>query len=177
MVARHPLDRLVSGYRDKFRDGAPVTRDIWVYYLTDYRMSRGLDTSNMTLTFLQYLEMIVYKMVTRGRSSVDRHFRPATLVCSPCSVKYDYILHTDSLSQDLQHIAGKLNITGIDLGLRLNAKGGNTQVSSYESYYKDIPLPLLSKIYALYREDFVLYDFELPPFMKSVLHDAQKEKL
>ncbi|XP_042879038.1 carbohydrate sulfotransferase 9-like [Penaeus japonicus] len=24
MVARHPLDRLVSGYKDKFKDGAPV---------------------------------------------------------------------------------------------------------------------------------------------------------
>lgn len=115
--------------------------------------------------------------MTRGKNSIDRHFRPTTFVCSPCTVKYDYILHTDTLTQDLQYIAGKLGITGIDLGLRLNAKADKTLVSSYDNYYKDIPLSLLRMIYLLYREDFLINGFELPPVMQSVLHDAKIENL
>ncbi|XP_042879037.1 carbohydrate sulfotransferase 13-like [Penaeus japonicus] len=172
MVVRHPLERLVSGYRDKFRDGAPVTIDIWSNFLTDYRSHRGLDTSNMTLTFHQYLEMIAFLMLTRGRNTIDGHFRPAALVCSPCSVRYDYILHTDTLTQDLQYIADELNITGIDTDLRLNANTNRTKVFPYEYYYRDIPLGLMSKIYALYREDFLMYNFEVPAFMRNVLHNS-----
>ncbi|ROT75898.1 putative carbohydrate sulfotransferase 9 [Penaeus vannamei] len=116
MVARDPLDRIVSGYKDKFRNGDQVT-GMWANYMTRYRMRRGFNTSNMTITFDQYLEMIANIMETYGRNSIDRHFRATSLLCSPCSVDYEYILHTDTLTQDLQYIVEQLNITDIDLGL------------------------------------------------------------
>ncbi|XP_042879036.1 carbohydrate sulfotransferase 8-like [Penaeus japonicus] len=124
MVARHPLDRLVSGYRDKLNNGGPVTGQ-WADHLTNYRTSRGLDTGNMTMTFREYLEMVVYTMETLGRGKVNRHYCPTTLLCSPCSVHYDYIFHTDTLTEDLQFIVDKLDVRGIDLDLHLNAKTGS----------------------------------------------------
>ncbi|XP_037792216.1 carbohydrate sulfotransferase 9-like [Penaeus monodon] len=165
MIARHPLDRLVSGYKDKFRNGNLVT-GMWANYLTRYRERRGFNTSNMTLTFHQFLEMIANIMETFGRNRIDRHFRATTLLCSPCSVKYEYIFHTDTLTQDLQYIVDKLNIESIDLDLRLNNR---TRESSYESYYKNIPASLMRKIYALYKEDFLINNFTLPPFLRGVI--------
>ncbi|XP_063612352.1 carbohydrate sulfotransferase 10-like [Penaeus indicus] len=205
MVARHPLDRLVSGYKDKFRNGDQVT-GTWAKYMTMYRVRRGFNTSNMTLTFRQFLEMIANIMdkgeslslnqaQTRtfpfftnakriqpserelgdarmrlfkrfGRNKSDRHFRPITLLCYPCDVRYEYIFHTDTLTQDLQHIVDKLNITGIDLDLRLNNR---TRKSSYEDYYKNIPASLIRRIYAIYKEDFLINNFTVPAFLRGVI--------
>ncbi|XP_047487076.1 carbohydrate sulfotransferase 10-like [Penaeus chinensis] len=165
MVARHPLDRLVSGFKDKFRNGDKVT-GTWAKYMTRYRQRRGFDTSNMTLTFRQFLEMIANIMETFGRNKSDRHFRPTTLLCSPCSVRYEYIFHTETLTQDLQHTVDKLNIAGIDLDLRLNSR---TRKSSYEDYYKNIPASLMGRIYALYKEDFLINNFTVPAFLRGVI--------
>nr|XP_027213257.1 carbohydrate sulfotransferase 10-like [Penaeus vannamei] len=165
MVARDPLDRIVSGYKDKFRNGDQVT-GMWANYMTRYRMRRGFNTSNMTITFDQYLEMIANIMETYGRNSIDRHFRATSLLCSPCSVDYEYILHTDTLTQDLQYIVEQLNITDIDLGLRLDNR---TRTSSYENYYRTIPDSLMRRIYALYKDDFLISNFTLPPFLRDAI--------
>ncbi|XP_042879039.1 carbohydrate sulfotransferase 9-like [Penaeus japonicus] len=171
MVARHPLDRLVSGYREKFKNGAPVS-GMWGNYLKKYRKSRGFDIRNRTLPFPDFLEMIAYKMETKGRNSLDRHFRPTSLLCSPCSVQYDYIFHTDTLTEDLKYIVDEYNITGINIYARMNSKVKKSKGLTYEDYYKDVPLSLISRIYALFKEDFLVYGFKLLPSMLSVLQNA-----
>ncbi|XP_063612353.1 carbohydrate sulfotransferase 10-like [Penaeus indicus] len=162
MVARHPLERLVSGYKDKFRNGGQVT-GIWATYMTRHRKRRGFDTSNMTLPFPQFLEMVAFIMEASGRSHIDRHFRPTTLLCSPCSVKYEYILHTGTLTEDIQYIMNKLNV---DISLPFNKTR-----APYENYYKDIPGSLMKRIYILYKDDFLINNFTVTPFLRGAIQD------
>lgn len=166
-VVRHPLERLVSGYREKFKNGAPIS-GMWGNFVRKYRKSRGIYSANRTLNFHEFLEMIAYKMETKGRNSIDRHFRPTTLLCSPCGIKYDYILHTDTLTQDLQYLVGKLNLTGISVSARMNSKANKTRGITYESYYNDIPVSLMGRIYTLFKEDFLINNFKVLPSMQSV---------
>lgn len=116
----------------------------------------------------QITKYSIRQQETKGRNSIDRHFRPTTLLCSPCGIKYDYIFHTDTLTQDLQYLAGKLNITGINISARMNSKANKTRGVTYESYYKDIPVSLMGRIYTLFKEDFLINNFKVLPSMQSV---------
>ncbi|CAL4086418.1 unnamed protein product, partial [Meganyctiphanes norvegica] len=45
---------------------------------------------------------------------------------------------------------------------------------SMESYYQDLPKELLCKVYWTYRMDFLLFDYEIPDFLKE-FHDKRTE--
>lgn len=54
----------------------------------------------------------------------------------------------------------------------MNSKVKKSKGLTYEDYYKDVPLSLISRIYALFKEDFLVYGFKLLPSMLSVLQNA-----
>lgn len=106
-----------------------------------------------------------------GRAGMSDYLRPSSTVCSPCALSYDYIIRTETFSEDLACIANKLQLEGIDPALRVNNKLGGSRSTTYREYYKGIPYEVLRGIFFVYEEDFFLFGFDLPPFLLEALRE------
>ncbi|XP_047487485.1 carbohydrate sulfotransferase 9-like [Penaeus chinensis] len=169
MNTRHPLERLVSTYRDKFMDGNDPEEERLIEYVKWTKRDEAF--VNNSITFPEFLDAVVLDNEWNGRAGMYHYLRPSSTVCSPCVLSYDYIIRTETFSEDLNCIANKLQLEGIDPALRVNNKSGGSHSSKYREYYKGIPSEVLRGIYFIYEEDFFLFGFDLPPFLLVALRE------
>ncbi|CAL4167234.1 unnamed protein product, partial [Meganyctiphanes norvegica] len=102
LVVRPPLERLHSAYKDKFGGGLPVKYGKlkkWV------KTSKGLGPKRQgkySVSMTQFL--------TRITKYDNVHWTPYWNQCSPCQVKYDFILHLSEIDDELDYIYDVANI-------------------------------------------------------------------
>lgn len=103
ILVRHPLDRLYSGYKDKFNKNkqdyqkifAPIAQKILVNYAS--RMITFKNTDTFEINFQSFLNYIV----SEPEHSLDAHFRTATTMCQLCKIKYNYIVRQEDMKHDM----------------------------------------------------------------------------
>ena len=122
MIVRHPLERLLSAYRDKL-EGPSVKRnrlkDPYDNNKNNFRLSifktvyperyqQWLDNLSMEyyVTFSDFIQFLVDK----PNADLNVHYRPVVSLCHPCSVKYDFYGAFKQFDQDAQILATKLGI-------------------------------------------------------------------
>ena len=104
LVVRHPLDRLVSAYTDKFlnQDGY---KD-WYENMKIIIKARYRDDDadqNATITFREFLNY-----AADSDSIRDRHWLSYQYLCGPCVIDYDYVVKVESLEQDVSYLMPKV---------------------------------------------------------------------
>ncbi|XP_042886693.1 carbohydrate sulfotransferase 11-like [Penaeus japonicus] len=169
---RHPLERLVSAYRDKFKGGKGVQKETFSKYVGWVKKEKSENYNNSRISFYEFLKAVTLDKAKNGRTGMNLHFRPSSTICSPCNLPYDYVFHTETFSQDMSYVAGKLRLEAVDPHLRMNDKSFRSHYPTYEKFYEAIPPPLLRKIYAIYEKDFALFDYDLPSFLLEALHES-----
>ncbi|XP_066953336.1 carbohydrate sulfotransferase 10-like [Macrobrachium rosenbergii] len=168
MSVRHPFSRLVSAYTDKYGDGKPVnvtkSRQVRMFFETPLKMMGRNFTVNeeVTIPFALFLRFVLYQRY-RG---FDRHWIPYSRNCKPCGVPYDYIVHLETVDDDLRYIVRHLGIKEIDVATRKN-KSVKGKGRSFEDYFRDIPPGVIRAIFLIYREDFYLFGYDVPQFVKE----------
>jgi len=116
LVARHAFSRLVSAYWSKIGPRKhknpyfdPITRKIVAYY-------RGDKDNSGDASFATFVEFVDY--ITTKRDDPDSnepHWTPIENYCNPCTIPYDVIIHTETLSDDIRYLAMVEGISGITL--------------------------------------------------------------
>ncbi|XP_037784260.1 carbohydrate sulfotransferase 14-like isoform X2 [Penaeus monodon] len=160
MTARHPLSRLVSAYRDKFRDGQAPPGYRWGALIRQY--CGDCKDNNGTLPFPQFLKLVLAEKADKGLINLNRHWRPYSSICSPCAIQYDYILKQETFDDDLHYVTEQLDLREVELGTRNNNKSNRTHLPTYLDYYDDVPSEVLGRIFKLYETDFRIFDYEIP---------------
>ena len=154
---RDPIERLLSAYRDHrprqwfkpaYRDNRPSTR---------FKKSK-----KAFITFRSYLERLV---AIPDRLQND-HMISYTRMCNPCQIKYDFIGFIDTFETDMRTI---LSSVGADkyiiLPNRTKTGYDQTKTNTILQYWlKDLPKPLIQKIYENYYWDYFLFGFTKPDF-------------
>ena len=103
VVVRDPLERFVSVYHDKFASKESesgyqkLQKQILSYY------------GNYTTEFPSFPEFFGYVFQTKLHSS-DKHLIPATELCGPCQIKYDFYVNFRILKEDVGSLLQLLNI-------------------------------------------------------------------
>ena len=82
MIARHPMDRLYSAFRDKILRKSIVVKNI--------------NGRTITPSFSRFLTFLAMSNPT----SYNRHWKPNWVLCNPCMYNYDYILKMESFDRD-----------------------------------------------------------------------------
>ncbi|KAK3874313.1 hypothetical protein Pcinc_020741 [Petrolisthes cinctipes] len=177
MTVRHPLSRLVSAFKDKFRDGnelvkATHPKKYKLFWLPALRSLGKRKKAPIQFTFAEFLQFALY---TRPN---DRHWRSVGQVCSPCGLSYQYILMLETFNQDLAYLAMTLNITrAISIHKHKNKKGEGTTDDTritgptdhlsldpaYLKYYLQLPPRLLANVIKKYKLDLDLFGYKIPP--------------
>ncbi|CAL4109401.1 unnamed protein product, partial [Meganyctiphanes norvegica] len=169
LTVRHPLDRLVSAYRDKFNDGKPKS---W-----------GSGKARQ-ISFGGFLKKVVKD---HWSGDVNRHWSKMYGTCSPCHISYDYIMKTETYSEDLAYIVKKLGIKKVKPSYRRHGKGKPSMESSLSSdnpplsastlhYYKNIHIRVLAKLEKIYHIDMDMFGFEFPTNMMNAIDKYRAKK-
>ena len=110
MFVRHPLDRLLSAFREKFRLASDYMHTYGRQIVRRYRanataesLERGHDVT---------LEEFVRFMVDTGlRFRRDVHWTSQYELCQPCDIRYDFIGHYETLWSDGDYVLERLGIS------------------------------------------------------------------
>ncbi|XP_069957017.1 uncharacterized protein [Cherax quadricarinatus] len=116
MIARHPLKRLVSAYRDKILSGnryfSKLSRSIMKQY-PELRAEKVASKSSwavfgksvpqpMVPSFPQFIQFLIDEH-TKG-VKLDEHWIPMNEFCTPCLVSFDVYAKVETLEEDGNYI-------------------------------------------------------------------------
>ena len=179
MVVRHPFERILSAYRDKLEH----REDREFYYrrygreiVKSQRKGNSTFANRAEPTFVEFLKYVVRTRI------FDEHWRPFTAECAPCDMKYQIILKTESLEEEMLFLATKLNL--LDYLYTLNSTGwllqntnphGRTEHKYAEQYYGQVPKQLLQQVYMLYEADFRLFDYSPKKYFDFAADNTKQE--
>ncbi|KAK2725068.1 carbohydrate sulfotransferase 11-like isoform X1 [Artemia franciscana] len=163
MFVRHPFERLVSAYVNKFHKSytdyfqIKYGREIVKNYRTNPEkeaLARGHD-----VTFSEFVQYLIDPK-SRERRPFDEHWRPMHELCEPCRIKYDIIGKYETLNEDSWLV---LEDPRIDQKVKFPPGLKKSTASVVKSYLSQIPESHLIKLYYLYELDFKLfrYDFDV----------------
>ena len=157
VIVRHPLDRVVSAYRDKMLqpDETCYQEEVGDYIKKKFRPEN--DTS-----VVQFHEFVQY-LLTEDPLTFDRHWMPIQYVCQPCYVDYDYIAKVETLDTDAANIFHQLNASSSALP-RLNTHGAVRKDHQYLQYFTNVTYQQFMGLVKLYELDFKLWGYDIPDF-------------
>ncbi|XP_047128495.1 carbohydrate sulfotransferase 11 [Hydra vulgaris] len=168
LVSRHPFERLLSAYRNKFLDP----------YTTHYQKKYGAEILRLyrnDLTEEQYLkgEGVTFrefiKYVISGKP-FDKHWRPMTQLCSPCRFKYRYLGKMETLFEDATAILKNAGISQKFLFLS-NSRDRYKPISTIDmkSQYMSLKASEIRKLYYMYKDDFLAFGYTVPYYIEELL--------
>ncbi|KAM9190247.1 carbohydrate sulfotransferase 8-like [Mergus octosetaceus] len=157
MFTRHPLERLVSAYRDKLLHSEP-------YYSTTVAneiraMFRKNKNSSEKVSFQEFVSFIIAKPM----NALDIHWKPMFLLCDPCNIRYDILGKYETLGLDSEHV---LKAIGAPESLQypsLKRYGSEKRTNGDITleYLRQLNSEQIEKIKKLYEMDFLLFNYTM----------------
>ncbi|XP_075049069.1 carbohydrate sulfotransferase 9-like [Mixophyes fleayi] len=156
MVTRHPLERVVSAYRDKF---SHANKGYYGATIANIIKRRVRKNKNFTenITFQEFARYIVLE----NPQSADTHWKPMNLLCNPCKIHYDIIGKLETIKQDadfvLKSIGAPKNLSYPSIKHYSNEARTNDQISRH--YLETLPPSLFRQLVKVYSVDFTMFEY------------------
>lgn len=164
-VIRNPLERLVSGYRNKIEP--PLTgnslkfpnylkRRIFEQYrpvVYHYWLKAGANY-NITITFSEFVEYYIESF----KDSLNSHIKPFTGICHPCSIPFDFYIHFNNYSQDVKMVVNKVGMNWNHFYDKSLYSSPNTSTALImHQYYQRLPRMQRARLYDVIRDELLFY--------------------
>ena len=175
VMFRHPLERLLSGYRSKMsvaaRDERKVTDennrniegDLFLYdkeiiishaYPNVYRKWRAAHESYpINITFSDFIDY----WVKSEHLSLNAHFNSVLRLCKPCLVQYDYYGNFKTFSRDSKLLMDRIGATEEELRPRYPKPSDELVSKYYGQLSKKQKLEILKKLAPELRFYYMLF--------------------
>jgi len=176
MVSRHPFERILSAYRDKFFvnqayskaafERRKVQRFQKLYgreILKNYRRNSPQEEKYKDApTFREFVDYLL----DLSLDQLDPHWLPTYLQCMPCHIHYSILGRIDTLQEDSKEILRRLKVKK-QLPFT-HVTQGKTSDQTVEKYYGELDRETLDRLYKMYEMDFLLFDYSPLSFYKYV---------
>ncbi|XP_069951080.1 carbohydrate sulfotransferase 13 isoform X2 [Cherax quadricarinatus] len=190
-VVRHPFERVLSAYRDKLEDYERDIKDRGGYYYAIYgkRIVKAYrkftsDDENHTYSLRKeptFREFVHYLLDT-DVEEYDEHWRPVSLLCTPCHIRYDIIAKMETLSKDADFILYHRGLSSA-VHMEWSHKTDQTKKTSdvAKTYFSQLTSNEVKQLYYKYIIDFLMFEYELEPYLKltstvSVKHSVSVDE-
>lgn len=121
------------------------------------RMSQLTGTfSNTRFKFEDFLKFVLWSY---DLGIMDYPWAPIALVCDPCKQSYDYIIHMESMNEEVPHLLNLLGSSGAYEMPHRQSTRDLFYVPKY-GYYKYTSNETMQRIFNVYRYDFELFGYE-----------------
>ena len=164
-LIRNPWRRLYSAYNDKIL-GYPAFND-YEYSRIILRVVRGWSRDQVTdtqsvvreveghpITFGEFLRYITES----DTDNLNDHWAPWFLITYPCHIKYDLVGYHEDFEATFKVLRDTL-FSDYQSGLKGQYKGSAGRDDVVRAY-QDVPSSVKEEIYKMYREEFVLGDYD-----------------
>lgn len=156
MFVRHPVDRLLSAYRNKFGEHF---KDFEQKYgrkiVKNFRPNPPADPRGDDVTFGEFLLYVA----SSKKSELNEHWSAYVDLCQPCSVSYDFVGFYEDFEEDIAFLLDALMLNRI---LHFPQKQAYYKPLSDESkmeYIKRVPNSTLDKLVEALSMDFELFGY------------------
>ena len=118
VMVRNPLERLVSGFRDKIEIhnltnfGSP-NKFVWARHLIFKKIHNQKWTENTPISFSDFI--VYWLNPDSSRFSTNDHFMPIVNVCQPCAARFDYYGNFNHFDRDAAVLIDKIGASSSDL--------------------------------------------------------------
>jgi hypothetical protein len=157
---RHPFERLVSAYRDKFaRDNPIYHKMVGTVIVRKVRKNPSRVSLEMgdDVTFPKFVTFIIDEW-RDGKRPLDVHWRPVVDLCLPCEMQFHFIGKFETLNQDVDYLLRKFNETDLSRLFAGQPKAKTTS-SLWKDFMKQISHPQLSDLDRINADDFGLFGY------------------
>lgn len=168
MFARHPFERLVSAYRDKFRPTSDRTFFHNLYgkdIIAKYRKNptKNALKSGNDVTFPEFIKFVIDSARTNTSSfyisEMDGHWRPVHDMCHPCQINYNRIGRLEHFEENADFILNEgFNITQ-PIHFPVEKGGHKTTENIIREHFTNIPPEDIGALKKIYEQDFRLFNY------------------
>lgn len=164
IFVRHPYERLLSAYRNKFeytysnyfqiRFGRKIIKQYRVNASAE-SLSRGHD-----VTFQEFIQYITELNATNEAFNFNEHWRPIKYLCYPCNVRYDIIGKYETLVSDAEYTLLRAGLSNkVSFPRRDQTYKFRPTTDLLHEYYDQIDQNLMDKLALIYKEDLEMFDY------------------
>lgn len=162
IVVRHPLERLLSAYRNKLEAKQKSSKYFQTRFgkkiIKRYRQNPTEESlkNGDDVTFQEFVEYVTDESSNETR---NEHWKPIYELCQPCLVNYNLVSKYESLVEDATEVLERI---GVDF-VNFPAKPPNSEPTAkkLEKYYSTLTYKQLRKLVHLYKLDLRLFDYSL----------------
>lgn len=171
MVVRHPFERVLSAYRDKLENSTAGPEHGTHHFYQKYGRKIVAKYRNSSATNQQqrkepsFEEFVNYLIDTDLALYADDHWIPYYLFCTPCLIDYDFILHFETLQQDIDVLLTSLGEKTGPEWKHSNSRG-KSKSELIQSYYGQLSRDTIEKLHKKYLVDFEMFGYSIDNFLK-----------
>lgn len=163
IVVRHPLERLLSAFRNKLeakheKSSKYFQERFGRKIIKKYRANATKEsiTKGDDVTFREFVDFITD---IKRNGSHNEHWKPFSNLCHPCIVNYNLVSKYESLVEDATEILERIGAESITFPAR-SSKNQPTSEKLNE-YYSTLSFKQLRKLANFYKTDLKLFDYSL----------------
>ncbi|KAL7647442.1 UNVERIFIED_CONTAM: hypothetical protein RMT77_001038 [Armadillidium vulgare] len=158
LFVRHPFERLVSAYRNKFESYANSSNK----FKLDYgpQIIEGFKMGN-PIPFKKFVEYVL--KASKDNKPLNEHWATYNDLCHPCFLRYNYIGYYESLVEDAENI---LDVIGAPEDMHFPSQNTAHTAEIVEKYFSYLSNEQIKGLFDLYNNDFVLFGYNktIKPF-------------
>ena len=163
IVVRNPLDRLYSAYHDKLawqNNGALPHFAKTSMHIHTVQSKNQNDRQHLA-TFEEFITYISSRKHSTMYGLEENHWSTYFRVCQPCHVKYDVIIHLETVEEDARYL---LKLIGAPKKLKFPSgygRNGSSTTSHEEvlQVFKNLKSETLMNLYEAYKTDFDMFGY------------------
>ncbi|CAL8131619.1 unnamed protein product [Orchesella dallaii] len=161
LLVRHPLARLVSAFEDKLKDRKAKNDSMYFYGNYGVKINRSFRKNRRynkkkEPTFEEFIDYLV----TTNPLEYDDHWKPISLLCGLCNIKYDLIIKQEYLGTTvLPYIMQQLGFQPSST-LTIENQSVKLNYKNLTSYFRNISSDKINRLRLKYEDDFKLFGYD-----------------
>ena len=157
MIVRHPLERLLSAYNNKFcsntTDGNAFQKNYARQMIAFARQIPLYEVpeDGKGMTFNEFLYFLSHQKTIH----MQEHWRPMHQICFPCLIQYDYIGKFETIEKDSNEILSRLGSS-----IKFPSQKRSKTPSKLKILQDSLPDSVSELLYKNYLPDYKLFDYD-----------------
>lgn len=164
LFARHPFERVLSAFRNKFeKENAYFHRRFGSLMLRRYRdnASEEAVADGDGVRFAEFARYLVDPR-TRAEGTLNEHWRPVHDLCQPCAVRYDVVGKYEGLDVEAPYVLRRAGVQRLVRFPRIHRTVDTFDL--LDDYFRTLTPTIVFRLYQLYALDFKMFGYEPPRF-------------
>lgn len=166
LFVREPFHRLLSAYQDKFLGKNRIYTNKFREMIVKAYRSQDAEMVGKATNNVTFAEFLQYIVTSSNYLTRDAHWRQYEHLCFPCTFKFDFIGHFETLADDVAYVLKK---AGINDRVAFPPIRSSRASSSFMTYYSQVPQEIIFRLGEAFRSDFEMFGYPFPGPLKSLL--------